>query len=279
MNQLAVVEMINGGYYPNGGIHGISKALFKLCKDVGVEFKFNYKIDKIKYENNLFKIFSNNEVFNSKHLVSNIDFYKTQLLLNRKINSKKLKLSTSAIVFYWGLKVKSSNLGLHNIIFSEDYKNEFSQIFDQNLIPSDPTIYINITSKFDKNHAPENCENWFVMVNTPANLNIVTEKNIKKTKDFILSKVKDKVGINLSELIIYEKILTPRSLESKTGSFNGSLYGDNQNSLISIIKRKKNRDNKLKNLYYVGGTVHPGGGMPLALRSGMIAAKKIINET
>jgi phytoene dehydrogenase-like protein len=117
------------------------------------------------------------------------------------------------------------------------------------------------------------------MVNTPANLNIVTEKNIKKTKDFILSKVKDKVGINLSELIIYEKILTPRSLESKTGSFNGSLYGDNQNSLISIIKRKKNRDNKLKNLYYVGGTVHPGGGMPLALRSGMIAAKKIINET
>ena len=177
------------------------------------------------------------------------------------------------------MKVKSSNLGLHNIIFSEDYKNEFSQIFDHNLIPSDPTIYINITSKFDKNHAPENCENWFVMVNTPANLNIVTEKNIKKTKDFILSKVKDKVGINLSELIIYEKILTPRSLENKTGSFNGSLYGDNQNSLISIIKRKKNRDNKLKNLYYVGGTVHPGGGMPLALRSGMIAAKKIINET
>ena len=100
MNQLAVVEMINGGYYPNGGIHSISKALYKLCKDVGVDFKFNYKIDKIKYENNLFKIYSNNEVFNSKHLVSNIDYYKTQLLLNRKFNRKKLKLSTSAIVFY-----------------------------------------------------------------------------------------------------------------------------------------------------------------------------------
>tara|TARA_A100001015_G_C15001444_1_gene718681 strand:- start:133 stop:1575 length:1443 start_codon:yes stop_codon:yes gene_type:complete len=278
MNQLAIVEMINGGYYPKGGIHGISKALFKLCKDVGVEFQFNYKIDNIKHQSNLFKIYSKNEVIFSKYLISNIDYYKTQLLLNRKINRKKLKLSTSAILFYWGVKVKSSNLGLHNIIFSEDYKNEFSQIFDHNLIPSDPTIFINITSKFDQNHAPENCENWFVMVNTPANLKVASQENIKKTKDFIISKVKDKVGINLSKSIIFEKILTPKSLENNTGSFNGSLYGDNQNSLMSIIRRKKNRDYKLKNLYYVGGTVHPGGGMPLALRSGMNVAKKIIDE-
>ena len=87
------------------------------------------------------------------------------------------------------------------------------------------------------------------------------------------------MGINLNNSILYEKILTPKSLENKTGSYNGSLYGDNQNSLLSIIKRKKNRDYKLKKLYYVGGTVHPGGGMPLALRSGLSVAKNIINET
>ena len=75
------------------------------------------------------------KLFITKHIVSNIDYYKTQLILNRKFNKKSLKLSTSAIVFYWGVKLKSSNLGLHNIIFPEDYKNEFSQIFDQNSIP------------------------------------------------------------------------------------------------------------------------------------------------
>ena len=117
------------------------------------------------------------------------------------------------------------------------------------------------------------------MINTPANLNVVSEENIKKTKDFIISKINDKVDINLNNLILYEKILTPKSLENKTGSYNGSLYGDNQNSLLSIIKRKKNRDYKLKKLYYVGGTVHPGGGMPLALRSGLSVAKNIMNET
>lgn len=278
MNQIAIVEMINGGYYPNDGIHSISKALYRLCKDVGVEFQFNTKIDSIIYKNNLFKFYSNGKVFTSNYLISNIDYYKTQILLNRKFKRKFLNLSTSAIVFYWGVKIKSSKLKLHNIIFSEDYKKEFSQIFDTNKIPNDPTIYINITSKFDKNHAPENCENWFVMVNTPPSLDIVNEENINKTKMFIISKIYEKVGIDLEDSIIFEKILTPKTLENKTGSFNGSLYGDNQNSLMSIIKRKKNKDYQLKKMYYVGGTVHPGGGMPLALRSGMNVAKSIINE-
>ena len=278
MNQLAIVEMVKGGFYPNDGIHSISKALYRLCEDLGVKFQFNTKIDSILFKNNSFKFYSNGEVFTSNYLISNIDYYKTQILLDRKFNRKSLKLSTSAIVFYWGVKINSSNLKLHNIIFSEDYKNEFSQIFDNNLIPNDPTIYINITSKFDKNHAPENCENWFVMINTPPNLDIVTEENINKTRKFIISKISDKVGIDLEDSIIFEKILTPKTLENKTGSFNGSLYGDNQNSLMSIIKRKKNKDHKLKKLYYVGGTVHPGGGMPLVLRSGMNVAKNIINE-
>lgn len=278
MNQIAIVEMINGGYYPNDGIHSISKALYRLCKDVGVEFQFNTKIDSIIYKNNLFKFYSNGKVFTSNYLISNIDYYKTQILLNRKFKRKFLRLSTSAIVFYWGVKIKSSKLKLHNIIFSEDYKKEFSQIFDTNKIPNDPTIYINITSKFDKNHAPENCENWFVMVNTPPSLDIVNEENINKTKKFIISKIYEKVGIDLEDSIIFEKILTPKTLENKTGSFNGSLYGDNQNSLMSIIKRKKNKDYQLKKMYYVGGTVHPGGGMPLALRSGINVAKSIINE-
>ena len=106
----------------------------------------------------------------------------------------------------------------------------------------------------------------------------ILEENINKTRKFIISKIYDKVGIDLEDSIIFEKILTPKTLENKTGSFNGSLYGDNQNSLMSIIKRKTNKDHKLKKMYYVGGTVHPGGGMPLALRSGMNVAKSIINE-
>ena len=71
--------------------------------------------------------------------------------------------------------------------------------------------------------------------------------------------------------------MTPNTLYKDTGAFNGALYGDHQNSLHSIINRKKNEDNENKSMFYVGGSVHPGGGIPLALRSGVNTAEKIKN--
>jgi phytoene desaturase len=279
MNQLAIVEMINGGYYPEDGIHSIPKAIYKLCLEMGVQFVFNAKIDEIKYERQSFNISSGAKSYKSSVVISNVDYYHTQFLFNRKVNTSYSKLSTSAIVFYWGVKINSDKLKLHNILFSKNYENEFSQIFEQGILPDDPTIYINITSKINSQHAPKDCENWFVMVNTPANLEIDNQDNIEKIKKVIIKKIEEKIGENLSKLIIYENILTPKSLSTNTGSYLGSLYGDNQNSLNAIVNRKKNTDPNYNNLYYVGGTVHPGGGMPLALRSGINVAKKIINES
>lgn len=278
MNQLAIVEMINGGYYPEDGIHSIPKAIYKLCLEMGVQFVFNTKIDEIKYERQSFNISSGAKNYKSTVVISNIDYYHTQFLLNRKVNTSYSKLSTSAFVFYWGVKINSDKLKLHNILFSKNYENEFSQIFEEGVLPDDPTIYINITSKINSQHAPKDCENWFVMVNTPANLEIDNRDNIEKIKKVIIKKIEEKIGEDLSKLIIYENILTPKSLSVNTGSYLGSLYGDNQNSLNAIVNRKKNTDSNYNNFYYVGGTVHPGGGMPLALRSGINVAKKIINE-
>jgi phytoene desaturase len=278
MNQLAIVEMINGGYYPEDGIHSIPKAIYKLCLEMGVQFVFNTKIDEIKYERQSFNISSGAKNYESTVVISNIDYYHTQFLFNRKVNTSYSKLSTSAFVFYWGVRINSDKLKLHNILFSKNYENEFSQIFEEGVLPDDPTIYINITSKINSQHAPKDCENWFVMVNTPANLEIDNRDNIEKIKKVIIKKIEEKIGEDLSKLIIYENILTPKSLSVSTGSYLGSLYGDNQNSLNAIVNRKKNTDSTYNNFYYVGGTVHPGGGMPLALRSGINVAKKIINE-
>ena len=277
MNQISVVEMINGAYYPDDGIYSLPAAINKLCVDLGVKFKYNTKITRIEQSKNVMKIHCEKDIFSSHTLVSNIDYHLTQSLLGRKTNFKKLKLSSSGIVFYWGIKNNSKNLSLHNIIFSEDYQNEFESIFEKKIIPEDPTIFINITSKMDPHHAPEHFENWFVMINTPPNFEIVNSKNIKKLKEIIIRKIKINTGINISQSIVFEKILTPKTLHNDTGSIFGSIYGQNQNSFLSILKRKGNQDKHQKNLYYVGGTVHPGGGMPLALRSGINVANKIIN--
>ena len=279
MNQLAVVEMVLGGFYPNGGIFNLPKALEKLCLDLGVEFEFNCKIEKIEALKNNFKLLSSKQEYNATKLISNIDYFTTQDLLGNTNKIFQSALSTSCIVFYWGVKANFDKLKLHNIIFSEDYKKEFTEIFQDKVIPNDPTIYINISSKMDSDHAPEGCENWFVMINIPAQSNHISDDQIKRVRKLIIKNVFNKFKVDINNLIEFEEVLTPKKLFENTGSYLGALYGNHQNSIYSIMKRKKNQDQKMKNLFYVGGTVHPGGGMPLALRSGVNTANKILNET
>ena len=277
MNQLAVVEMIKGAYFPNGGIFSVSTALYNLCLDLGVKFTFNEKIVALEENNKGIKVRSKKTEYNAEKLVSNIDYYVTQKLLGRKIKIQTTGLSTSAIVFYWGIKGEFAKLKLHNIFFSNNYKKEFAEIFNDAKIPSDPTIYINISSKLENSHAPKGCENWFVMINIPTRPNLVSENEIIKVRNFIISKLSNKLKVELKNLIDFEEVLTPETLYENTGAYKGALYGENQNSLRQIMKRKSNFDKKSKNLFYVGGSVHPGGGIPLALKSGINTAKKIIN--
>lgn len=278
MNQLAVVEMIKGAFFPKGGIFSIPKALYQLCRDLGVNFYFNEKVESIDFKTQYTVIKTKDNIFNSPIAVSNIDYYLTQELLGRKNKISFKDFSTSAIVFYWGISKEIHELELHNILFSSNYEKEFKDIFSSCIIPDDPTIYINISSKLDQSHAPKGKENWFVMVNIPPIPELVSESQIKKVKTFIINQINKKFKISLEKLIQFEKVLTPTTLRENTGSYYGALYGKHQNSLNSIMNRKSNSDRLNKDFFYVGGSVHPGGGIPLALRSGINTAKKIVND-
>jgi len=72
--------------------------------------------------------------------------------------------------------------------------------------------------------------------------------------------------------IISEQVLDPRSIESKTSSYQGSLYGNSSNNRFSAFLRHANKSSKIDQLYFCGGSVHPGGGIPLALLSAKIVS-------
>ena len=275
MNQIAVIELCKGAFFPKGGIYSIVTALEKLCSDLGVKIIHNRKITKITLQKNIFQIETNQEIHQASTLVSNIDFHTTQLLLDRKIDLETKQLSTSALVFYWGIKQNTPQFSVHNIFFSSDYKKEFETIFQLENVPQDPTIYINISSKKEKDHAPSGMENWFVMVNLPAIPEKVSPSEIDQLRSLVIKHISKKLNLNLQELIDCEEILTPKTLYEKTGSYKGALYGINQHSLKRIMSRSAPKDRELDNLYYAGGSVHPGGGIPLALISGIHAAKEI----
>ena len=178
--------------------------------------------------------------------------------------------SSSALIFYWGIKKEFSQLGLHNILFSEDYKTEFDHLFKHHTLYDDPTIYINITSKYEKKDAPKGSENWFVMINAPSNKGQNWDKMIPIARKNILNKLSRNLKINIEELIEFEDVLEPRTIESKTSSYQGALYGAASNNRYAAFLRHPNFHRKIDNLFFVGGSVHPGGGIPLCLLSAKI---------
>jgi phytoene dehydrogenase-like protein len=208
-----------------------------------------------------------------------MDVYYTykNLLQNNTIAEKILKQErrSSAFIFYWGINADFEKLGLHNIFFSADYKKEFHEIFEDSKLPTEPTIYINITSKYDKDQAPEKCENWFVMVNAPAHNKHNWEEQQVKVKQFIIKQLNRNLNVDIEKLIISEEILTPLAIQEKTSSYMGSLYGTSSNSKMAAFFRHQNKSKHIENLYFCGGSVHPGGGIPLCFKSAKLVADGI----
>jgi len=286
MNIIPHLEYNIGAFFPKKGMVDITESLLKLAKDMGVTFYFDTKVTQIvthlQQVTGLWTI-ANDETPAEHHpfdvIVSNMDVVNTfrKLLPNAKQPERILRQpkSSSALIFYWGIKKTFPQLGLHNIFFSNDYRSEFEHLFQQKTLYKDPTVYINITSKHKPDDAPNGCENWFVMVNAPNNDGQDWDALINQSRQHILQKLSKNLGVNLSELIDCEEILDPRSIESKTSSSQGALYGNSSNNRFAAFLRHANFSHQFDNLYFVGGSVHPGGGIPLAILSAKIATDLI----
>ncbi len=279
------LEMNEDVFYPQGGMISINKALYNLALKKGVTFNFNTTVQRIIETDNEAKgIVINNENHFADVVISNTDVFFTYLkLLNDKQQAKKIlkqERSSSAIVFYWGIKKEFRQLYLHNIFFSKDYEAEFNSIFKLKNPYSDPTIYINITAKMEPGvHAPAGKENWFVMVNVASDEGMSDEAIISLYKKNIIAKLNRLLQFDIEPLIETETVLHPKLIEEQTVSFGGALYGTSSNSRSAAFLRHPNFSGRIKRLYFTGGSVHPGGGIPLCLKSAAITSQLIIQDS
>ncbi len=268
-----------GAYFPKGGMVSITSSLVDLALRQGVNFHFGKKVEKIEVKNHKVSgILLNGEFISADIVASNVDVYPTykKLLPNEKHPTRILneERSSSALIFYWGIQKQFPELILHNILFSKDYEKEFSCL-SEGKIYDDPTVYINISSKHQKSDAPQGCENWFTMINVPFNKGQYSEEVIQEAKKNILKKIKRSLGVDIEPFIACEDVLDPISIESRTGSFAGALYGTASNDRMAAFNRHPNFSRRIKNLYFCGGSVHPGGGIPLCLLSAKIVDELI----
>lgn len=279
MTMISHLEYDLGAYFPEGGMYSIVKALKKKAVSLGVKLHLEEPVLSINHKNNkITGISTTKGNYSSNVVLSNLDNYFTyKNLLNDALKAKRIKKqerSTSAIIFYWGISRSFPQLELHNIFFSENYQEEFREI-EKNEISKDPTIYLNISSHENPNDAPSGHENWFVMVNVPAEEHVDEKLLVSTYRKILIAKLSERLGVNLSSLITCEEYISPSILENRTGAYLGALYGLSSNNKLVAFFRENNKSKKYKGLFFCGGTVHPGGGIPLCLLSAKITSNMI----
>ena len=166
LNVIPHLEQHFGAYFPKAGMYKVTNCLVELAESLGVKFHCQSKVDEIILRGKkAIGIKVNGGIIEGDKVISNMDVWFTyHKLLSQfpQYRPKKVleqERSSSALIFYWGIKSEFPELDLHNIFFSSDYQTEFEHIWQKQTIDHDPTVYVNITSKFKHDDAPQGCEN------------------------------------------------------------------------------------------------------------------------
>ncbi len=272
-----------GAFLPEGGMHDVTQSLFEAAKSMGVTFHFETAATGLEVaQKKVIHLKTEHGTHSPDAILSNMDvWYTYKKLLPAVKHPEKIlrqKRSTSALIFYWGVRSEAPGMDVHNILWAEDYAAEFEAIAEKGELYHDPTIYVNITSRMVPGDAPQGCTNWFVMVNVPHGNVLNSEEAIHRVRTTVLDKIETLLGIPVKQLIDTEEWLTPHDIDHKTGSYRGSLYGTSSDSTLAAFLRHPNFTRRVKNLYFAGGSVHPGGGIPLCLQSAKIASALICEQ-
>lgn len=278
LNVIPHVEINLGGYYIKGGLYKLAESLEELAKSFGVKFHYKACVKSILTEDKKASgiLLENGDKIHSDIVLSNSDATETitRLLSDeaipawKKEQAENIEPSCSGFVLMLGIDRQYDRLSHHNIFFSDDYETEFRQIFQDKVMPDDPTIYVANTSYSDYNHAPEGGSNLFILINAPyLSQQFDWETNQNKYGDKIIS-VLEKRGLdNLSDHIKFRQSITPVDFYEKYRSNKGSIYGTSSNSKFAAFIRPRNKSRKVDKLYFTGGSTHPGGGIPLVIQS------------
>ncbi|MGL4611592.1 MAG: phytoene desaturase family protein [Trueperaceae bacterium] len=274
LHNIAWAELGLGVYYPQGGIRAIVDALGELAKDLGVNIQTGVTVTNLEpTASRVTHIHTSKGSFQSETVVSSLDIVRTHQLLGKTTRLSRLEPSLSGFVLLLGLQGHTPDLSHHTISFSKDYRAEFGAIARGQSIP-DPTLYFNLSCRSESSDSPAGHENWFVMANAPALSG--TQNNLdEEAYAQQMLEVLEARGFRVKTRLKMQHVLGPKHLA--TFAERGSIYGHAPHSLFTTL-RPQQRIAGLANLILAGGTVYPGGGMPLALLSGKAAARQLLSS-
>ncbi len=280
-------EFATGAWHPRGGMYRIAEELAALAERLGVKVHLDTPVTAITHHHGTVTgvRLGSGEKIAADAVIANVDVLTTyERLLDVDLPGvwtaraalRKREPSYSAFLLLLGTTRAFPALPHHSIFFSEDYRAEFADILDRRVPPSDPTIYLCRATATDPSVAPPGCDNLFVMVNVPY-LDGRTDWRTfgPRYRDHILRTLRRR-GIDIAPSIAVEAMWTPETIARAYGAQRGAIYGFASNGRGAAFLRPPNQSPIMRGLFFAGGSTHPGGGVPLALLSGTIAADSVL---
>ena len=277
---LAVIPYIEyafGGYAVRGGLYRIVEALVSLARSNGITLLADSEVTHI--ETNGAHV-GGVQLADGSHLPADLIIMNGDAALTDKLlgtSSAPIEgRSMSGFVMLLGLKQTLPQLGQHSIYFSADYAAEFDRIFKAQRFPDDPTVYVNAPSRGDRSSVPGGeGETLFIMANAPATDEAWGVADICEARRRVFARLAKSGFPDIERDVVVSDVWTPRRIADRYHMPGGAIYGTDSHGWKNAFIRPPNRNRKVRNLYHVGGSTHPGGGTPTVLLSAQIAVEQI----
>ncbi|MBN1907821.1 MAG: phytoene desaturase [Deltaproteobacteria bacterium] len=284
MNLMPTIQFRYDLWYVKGGMYNLAIGMERLAKGLGVEISLNAEVTEIERDENRVKgiRLADGSFHASDIIVSNMEVIPAyeKLLKEDDVFMDKLKPfepACSGLVLHLGTNRPFPQLAHHNFFFAKDQEKHFRTVFDEGRIPEDPTLYVVAPSRTDTSVCPEGCDNIKILPHIP---HLKKEGNPSREdyialRNRILEKMERTALPGLRESIITEDMWTPEDIQRRYYSNGGSIYGVVSDRKKNFAMKCPKKSTKYTNLYFTGGSVNPGGGMPMVVLSGQNVADMI----
>jgi phytoene desaturase len=272
------LEHAHGAWYVAGGLARLRDALVTLLAETGVAVHTSTEVTRVlSAAGAVTGVVAGGQRVAADVVVSDADSARLYRDLypdrGRRRRIGRLGPSSSGLLLLAAVRGRTPGLAHHNVIFSADYRAEFADLFGRHQPPADPTIYVGCSATVDPSAAPAGHENWTVLVNVPAGPPDRWPCPPAEYQERLLAKL-GAAGLDVTGRLLFTEMLTPADFERRYDGWQGSIYGTPQHGRLAPFRRPGNRG-PVRGLYLAGGSVHPGGGLPLVVIGSRIVADMV----
>lgn len=286
---IAWAQVNEGVWYPLGGTGAIARALERLAVEVGIDERRGERVEQITLnaERVIGVRLQSGEQIPADVVVSNCDIIRTYSELidhhaareTLRRERKRLEPACSGVVLYLGCNRTWDHLLHHDFLFSDDPDAEFHDIYHRKVPAEDMSIYLAVPSITDPTVAPPGHSALYVLVHTPYRTDEIDWRvEGPRYRERILDRLEQRGLTGLRESIQVERMITPLDIEQMYLSWRGSIYGLLTQKGLTAAFKPGNRCRNFSGLYFAGGSVNPGAGVPMVLMSGQIAADCVLRD-